>query len=166
MTISTVLQTSDHIGQSTLRPDHRLHPGPHTRRSFTGSRKCSLKAANEKYCFLEVFESWAIQYSVFPNHIHTTYSKVAYVDIKEHVAITIFASTAASSALAISIFAADDLYYGFEVYLRCFLDSCHWFNIVSSRMSVLGYSPSLVVSSWAMGLAVRTLLSHCWDIFC
>ncbi|KAI5117568.1 hypothetical protein M0805_009646 [Coniferiporia weirii] len=33
-------------------------------------------------------------------------------NIKEHVAITIFCSTAASSALAISIFAADDLYYG------------------------------------------------------
>ncbi|TFK37217.1 peptide transporter MTD1 [Crucibulum laeve] len=32
-------------------------------------------------------------------------------NIKEHVAITIFASTAAESALAISIFAADDLYY-------------------------------------------------------
>ncbi|KAG6898080.1 hypothetical protein C0992_006000 [Termitomyces sp. T32_za158] len=33
-------------------------------------------------------------------------------NLKEHVAITIFASTAAESALAISIFAADDLYYG------------------------------------------------------
>ncbi|KAH8101853.1 peptide transporter MTD1 [Cristinia sonorae] len=32
-------------------------------------------------------------------------------NIKEHVAITIFASTAADSALAISIFAADELYY-------------------------------------------------------
>lgn len=32
-------------------------------------------------------------------------------NIKEHVAITIFSSTAAESALAISIFAADDLYY-------------------------------------------------------
>ncbi|KAF7421318.1 hypothetical protein PC9H_011840 [Pleurotus ostreatus] len=32
-------------------------------------------------------------------------------NIKEHVAITIFASTAADSALAISIFAADDLFY-------------------------------------------------------
>ncbi|KAE9392770.1 OPT superfamily oligopeptide transporter [Gymnopus androsaceus JB14] len=37
---------------------------------------------------------------------------IAYVlDIKEHVAITIFATTAAESALAISIFAADDLFY-------------------------------------------------------
>ncbi|TFK24179.1 peptide transporter MTD1 [Coprinopsis marcescibilis] len=35
-------------------------------------------------------------------------------NIKEHVAITIFASTAADSALAISIFAADDLYYGIQ----------------------------------------------------
>ncbi|KAG6860795.1 hypothetical protein C0995_007505 [Termitomyces sp. Mi166 len=33
-------------------------------------------------------------------------------NLKEHVAITIFATTAAESALAISIFAADDLYYG------------------------------------------------------
>ncbi|KAF8147837.1 peptide transporter MTD1 [Crassisporium funariophilum] len=32
-------------------------------------------------------------------------------NIKEHVAITIFSTTAAESALAISIFAADDLYY-------------------------------------------------------
>ncbi|KAJ6476707.1 peptide transporter MTD1 [Mycena vitilis] len=35
-------------------------------------------------------------------------------NLKEHVAITIFASTAAGSALAISIFAADDLYYGIQ----------------------------------------------------
>ncbi|KAF8663701.1 hypothetical protein AX16_000876 [Volvariella volvacea WC 439] len=35
-------------------------------------------------------------------------------NIKEHVAITIFAATAADSALAISIFAADDLYYGIQ----------------------------------------------------
>ncbi len=33
------------------------------------------------------------------------------LDIKEHVAITIMSSTASSSALAISIFAAQDLYY-------------------------------------------------------
>ncbi|KAF7351730.1 Oligopeptide transporter 3 [Mycena sanguinolenta] len=33
-------------------------------------------------------------------------------NLKEHVSITIFASTASSSALAISVFAADDLYYG------------------------------------------------------
>ncbi|KAG6915154.1 hypothetical protein DXG01_012971 [Tephrocybe rancida] len=36
-------------------------------------------------------------------------------NLKEHVAITIFASTAADSALAISIFAADDLYYGIQL---------------------------------------------------
>ncbi|KAJ7890176.1 peptide transporter MTD1 [Mycena olivaceomarginata] len=35
-------------------------------------------------------------------------------NLKEHVAITIFASTAGGSALAISIFAADDLYYGIQ----------------------------------------------------
>ncbi|KAF9031336.1 peptide transporter MTD1 [Hymenopellis radicata] len=35
-------------------------------------------------------------------------------NIKEHVAITILSSTAAGSALAISIFAADDLYYGIQ----------------------------------------------------
>ncbi|KAF8148520.1 OPT oligopeptide transporter protein-domain-containing protein [Mycena galopus ATCC 62051] len=35
-------------------------------------------------------------------------------NMKEHVAITIFASTAGGSALAISVFAADDLYYGIE----------------------------------------------------
>ncbi|KAF9002895.1 peptide transporter MTD1 [Cyathus striatus] len=35
-------------------------------------------------------------------------------NLKEHVAITIFSTTAAESALAISIFAADDLYYGIQ----------------------------------------------------
>ncbi|KAK7680237.1 hypothetical protein QCA50_016746 [Cerrena zonata] len=35
-------------------------------------------------------------------------------NIKEHVAITIFSTTAAESALAISIFAADDLYYNIK----------------------------------------------------
>ncbi|KAL0953014.1 hypothetical protein HGRIS_007218 [Hohenbuehelia grisea] len=35
-------------------------------------------------------------------------------NIKEHVAITIFASTAADSALAISIFAADELFYNIQ----------------------------------------------------
>ncbi|KAF9456897.1 peptide transporter MTD1 [Collybia nuda] len=35
-------------------------------------------------------------------------------NIKEHVAITILASTAAESALAISVFAADDLFYGIQ----------------------------------------------------
>ncbi|KAG6917369.1 hypothetical protein DXG01_002834 [Tephrocybe rancida] len=35
-------------------------------------------------------------------------------NLKEHVAVTIFASTAAESALAISIFAADDLYYAIQ----------------------------------------------------
>ncbi|KAJ2929286.1 hypothetical protein H1R20_g7797, partial [Candolleomyces eurysporus] len=38
-------------------------------------------------------------------------------NIKEHVAITIFASTAADSALAINIFAADDLFYGIQVHI-------------------------------------------------
>jgi len=33
---------------------------------------------------------------------------------KEHVAITIFASTAADSALTISIFAADELFYDIQ----------------------------------------------------
>ena len=40
------------------------------------------------------------------------------IDIKEHVAITIFSTTAAESALAISIFAADELYYNLEVSLN------------------------------------------------
>jgi hypothetical protein len=35
----------------------------------------------------------------------------AIVDIKEHVSITIMSSTASSSALAISIFASQYLYY-------------------------------------------------------
>ena len=43
------------------------------------------------------------------------YSSFSCSDIKEHVAITIFSTTAAGSALAISIFAADALYYNIEV---------------------------------------------------
>jgi len=39
------------------------------------------------------------------------------IDIKEHVAITIFSTTAAESALAIGIFAADELYYNLKVRL-------------------------------------------------
>jgi hypothetical protein len=35
-------------------------------------------------------------------------------NLKEHVAITIMASTASASALAISIFAAQELYYNVE----------------------------------------------------
>jgi hypothetical protein len=42
---------------------------------------------------------------------------IFFSDLKEHVAITIFASTAADSALAINIFAADDLFYGIQVLL-------------------------------------------------
>jgi hypothetical protein len=37
------------------------------------------------------------------------------IDIKEHVAITIFASTAAESAIATEIFAVDDLFYNVQV---------------------------------------------------
>ena len=44
-------------------------------------------------------------------------SLFSYLDIKEHVAITVFSTTAAESALAISIFAADELFYSLEVSL-------------------------------------------------
>lgn len=51
------------------------------------------------------------------------------VDLKEHVAVTIFASTAADSALAISIFAADDLFYRIQVFsLSRYLPSSRWLN--------------------------------------
>lgn len=51
------------------------------------------------------------------------------VDLKEHVAVTIFASTAADSALAISIFAADDLFYRIQVFsLSPYLPSSRWLN--------------------------------------
>ena len=43
------------------------------------------------------------------------YSPLSCLDIKEHVAITVFSTTAAESALAISIFAADELFYNLEV---------------------------------------------------
>jgi len=42
------------------------------------------------------------------------------IDIKEHVAITIFASTAADSAIAIQIFAVDDLFYNVQVHPSIF----------------------------------------------
>lgn len=43
--------------------------------------------------------------------IHLSTGGLCFIDIKEHVAITIMAATASDSALAISIFAAQDLYY-------------------------------------------------------
>ena len=50
-------------------------------------------------------------------HIPHMSSLFSYLDIKEHVAITVFSTTAAESALAISIFAADELFYSLEVSL-------------------------------------------------
>jgi hypothetical protein len=38
-----------------------------------------------------------------------------FTDIKEHVAITIMASTASDSSIAISTFAAQDLYYNVKL---------------------------------------------------
>ncbi|KAJ7260312.1 peptide transporter MTD1 [Mycena haematopus] len=49
-----------------------------------------------------------------PNNAFWRFMNPGPFNMKEHVAITIFASTAAGSALAISIFAADDLYYGIQ----------------------------------------------------
>ncbi|KAK7046341.1 peptide transporter MTD1 [Favolaschia claudopus] len=49
-----------------------------------------------------------------PNNAFWRFMNPGPFNLKEHVAITIFASTAAGSALAISIFAADDLYYGIQ----------------------------------------------------
>ncbi|KAF7339054.1 Oligopeptide transporter 3 [Mycena venus] len=49
-----------------------------------------------------------------PNNAFWRFMNPGPFNLKEHVAITIFASTAAGSALAISIFAADDLYYNIQ----------------------------------------------------
>ncbi|KAF8234949.1 peptide transporter MTD1 [Tricholoma matsutake] len=49
-----------------------------------------------------------------PDNVFWRFINPGPFNIKEHVAITIFASTAAYSALAISIFAADDLYYNIQ----------------------------------------------------
>ncbi|KAJ6631858.1 peptide transporter MTD1 [Mycena sp. CBHHK59/15] len=49
-----------------------------------------------------------------PNNAFWRFMNPGPFNMKEHVAITIFASTAAGSALAISIFAADELYYGIQ----------------------------------------------------
>lgn len=51
---------------------------------------------------------------IFARALHM-YLPLSYLDIKEHVAITIFSTTASESALAISIFAADELFYNIEV---------------------------------------------------
>ncbi|KAL5526996.1 hypothetical protein ACEPAF_8725 [Sanghuangporus sanghuang] len=53
-------------------------------------------------------------------------------NIKEHVAITIFSSTAADSALAISIFATDELYYNLEPNIASGI-----FTLIGSQM--IGY---------------------------
>ncbi|KAJ7484920.1 peptide transporter MTD1 [Mycena galericulata] len=49
-----------------------------------------------------------------PNNAFWRFMNPGPFNMKEHVAITIFASTAAGSALAISIFAADELYYNIQ----------------------------------------------------
>ncbi|KAJ7503623.1 peptide transporter MTD1 [Mycena galericulata] len=49
-----------------------------------------------------------------PNNAFWRFMNPGPFNLKEHVAITIFASTAAGSALAISIFAADSLYYNIQ----------------------------------------------------
>ena len=53
--------------------------------------------------------------SLISGHAPYMYLSLSYLDIKEHVAITIFSRTAAESALAINIFAADELFYNLEV---------------------------------------------------
>lgn len=53
-------------------------------------------------------------------------------NLKEHVAITIFSTTAAESALAISIFAADDLYYHIQPNIAIGI-----FTLIGSQL--LGY---------------------------
>ena len=53
--------------------------------------------------------------SLISPHAPYMYLPLSYLDIKEHVAITVFSTTAAESALAISIFAADELFYNVQV---------------------------------------------------
>ncbi|KAJ6452376.1 OPT oligopeptide transporter [Mycena vitilis] len=70
-------------------------------------------------------------------------------NLKEHVAITIMASTASSSALAISIFAAQELYYFVETNVAVGI-----FTIISSQL--IGYGMAgimrvfLVYPTWAV----------------
>ncbi|KAJ7093296.1 peptide transporter MTD1 [Mycena belliarum] len=58
---------------------------------------------NERYSFIT------------PNNAFWRFMNPGPFNMKEHVAITIFASTAAGSALAISVFAADELYYNLQI---------------------------------------------------
>ena len=68
------------------------------------------------------------------------------LDIKEHVAITIMSSTASSSALAISIFAAQDLYYnvrpnaavGIFTFVVEFIQILFIFSLVNFPHSLIG----------------------------
>ncbi|KAJ7764119.1 OPT oligopeptide transporter [Mycena maculata] len=70
-------------------------------------------------------------------------------NLKEHVAITIMASTASSSALAISIFASQELYYNVETNVAVGI-----FTIISSQL--IGYGMAgitrifLVYPTWAV----------------
>ncbi|KAJ7760866.1 peptide transporter MTD1 [Mycena maculata] len=50
-----------------------------------------------------------------PNNAFWRFMNPGPFNLKEHVAITIFASTASGSALAISVFAADELYYDLQI---------------------------------------------------
>lgn len=112
-------------------PDYLIHIG----KSAGGSHPWSLGTCsykNSKYTLLEVCvhpvtifsddfqRRWhrfmnpgPFSMSLFFCETSAMFSALTPVslDIKEHVAITIMSSTAAAAALAISIFAAQDLYY-------------------------------------------------------
>lgn len=64
-----------------------------------------------------------------------------HFNIKEHVAITIMASTASSSALAISIFAAQDLYYDVRPNVAVGI-----FSLIGSQL--IGYSAAGIMRSF------------------
>jgi hypothetical protein len=69
---------------------------------------CRLKTRDNKFWRFVNGTPFSTSLGIF------TFSSIfnwLWIDIKEHVAITVMCSTASDSALAISIFAAQDLYY-------------------------------------------------------
>lgn len=72
-----------------------------------------------------------------------------YADIKEHVAICIMATTASDNSIAISIFAAQDLYYNVEVNAAVGI-----FTLISSQLIGFGLAgfarEFLVYPTWAI----------------
>jgi hypothetical protein len=104
---------------------------------------------------LEIYESRTIQFALY-FLIERPCISDAPADIKEHVAITIFASTAAHSALAISIFAADDLYYRIQPNVAIGI-----FTLIGSQLMGYGLGGILRISTLGEHPLTTTFQASC-----